>query len=87
MAAGPPFHRDENTTAARGSSRKVKAPGKGHAQEAVAFAKSIQTGAVAPIPWSHLRAVTLASILAVRSLREGIAFDLDGADAETSSKQ
>ena len=70
------------TTAGRGKSRTVKAVGKGYAQEAIAFAQSIRSGGAGPIPWLHLRDVSLASILAVRSLREGIPFDLAGADAE-----
>ena len=49
---------------------------KGHAAEIEAFAKALATGGVAPISWDDLRAVSLAAILAVQSLREGCAFDL-----------
>ena len=49
---------------------------KGHRGEVEAFARAVTEGGDAPIPWEELRAVSLASILAVRSLREGIPFDL-----------
>ncbi len=42
---------------------------KGHRAEIAAFAQALADGVPAPIPWDDLRAVTLASILAVRSLR------------------
>jgi hypothetical protein len=38
----------------------------------------IASGGPAPIPWEELRAVTLASILAVRSLREGAVLEIPG---------
>ncbi len=61
------------TLCARGKTRKHKRKGqdKGHQAEIVAFAKVLQDGGAAPISWPDLRATTLASILAVRSLREG----------------
>ena len=49
---------------------------KGHQAEVEAFAHAVAGGGDAPIPWSHLRAVSLAAILAVRSLREGMPFEI-----------
>lgn len=47
---------------------------KGHKAEMVALVASLRAGRW-PIAWEDLRAVSLASILAVRSLREGTPFD------------
>jgi predicted dehydrogenase/threonine dehydrogenase-like Zn-dependent dehydrogenase len=44
---------------------------KGHAAEVAAFTKALTEGGPAPISWEELRGVSLAAILAVRSLREG----------------
>jgi predicted dehydrogenase/threonine dehydrogenase-like Zn-dependent dehydrogenase len=49
---------------------------KGHAAEVEAFARAVTAGGPAPIPWAELRAVSLAAILAVRSLREGVPLDV-----------
>lgn len=49
---------------------------KGHGAEIEAFAEAVKRGGEWPIPWGDLRAVSLASILAVRSLREGYPFEL-----------
>lgn len=49
---------------------------KGHQAELAAFINAIRVGGDAPISWEELRATTLASILAVRSLREGMPIDL-----------
>jgi predicted dehydrogenase/threonine dehydrogenase-like Zn-dependent dehydrogenase len=56
--------------------QKLGSQDKGHAAEVAAFADALARGGAAPIPWNELRATTLASILAVRSLREGMPFDL-----------
>jgi predicted dehydrogenase/threonine dehydrogenase-like Zn-dependent dehydrogenase len=48
---------------------------KGHTEEMRIFGQAALQGGEWPIPWSDMRAVTLASILAVRSLREGTPFD------------
>ena len=66
------------TTCARGKTRKQKLgrQDKGHQAEVDAFAQAVAAGGEAPISWEELRSVSLASILAVRSLREGAAFDL-----------
>ncbi len=50
---------------------------KGHAAEIERFAKAIKDGEAAPIPWDELRAVSLASILAVQSLRQGMPMDVE----------
>ncbi len=68
----------EVTTCSGGRTRKHRLPqqDKGHRAELEAFAQALRQGATAPIPWGDLRAVTLASLLAVRSLREGIPFEV-----------
>ena len=48
---------------------------KGHQEEIIQWGQSINQGKPSPISWPEIRAVTLASILAVRSIREGQAFD------------
>ncbi len=66
------------TLCARGKTQKHKLKGqdKGHQAEIVTFAKTLQQGSDPPISWSDLRSVTLASILAVRSLREGLPLEI-----------
>ena len=49
---------------------------KGHRAEIAAFATALAKGGTAPIPWNELRDVSLASLLAVQSLREGWPLDL-----------
>jgi predicted dehydrogenase/threonine dehydrogenase-like Zn-dependent dehydrogenase len=49
---------------------------KGHAAEVLRFAEALVKGGPAPISWDELRAVTLAALLAVRSLRESVPFDI-----------
>jgi predicted dehydrogenase/threonine dehydrogenase-like Zn-dependent dehydrogenase len=65
-------------TSVGGRVRKKKSWGqdKGHSAELEAFIAAIRDGGPASIPWSELRAVTLAAILAVRSLREGVPFEI-----------
>ncbi len=61
------------TTYARGKCSIVKArQDKGHAAEVNAFLQACATGSESPISWPELRAVTLTSLLAVQSLREGV---------------
>jgi predicted dehydrogenase/threonine dehydrogenase-like Zn-dependent dehydrogenase len=60
----------------RTSRRKLRGQDKGHRAEIAAFADALVKGGTAPIPWPELRAVTLASLMAVRSLREGLPIDL-----------
>jgi predicted dehydrogenase len=66
------------TTCAGGRTRtrRLGSQDKGHRAEIVAFVDALTRGGDWPIPWADLRAVSLASILAVRSLREGVAFDI-----------
>jgi predicted dehydrogenase len=47
---------------------------KGHQWEFAAFLSACRTGGPAPIPWDQLYGVTWASLMAVRSLREGSPF-------------
>ena len=50
---------------------------KGHRGEFAAFLDACRSGGEWPIPWTELYAVTWASLMAVRSLREGRPFDMD----------
>ncbi len=50
---------------------------KGHAAGLEAFVHACLEGTASPIPWAHLRASSLAAILAERSAREGVAFEVD----------
>lgn len=58
---------------------------KGHRQEVESFADAVARGGEAPIPWRDLRAVSVASILAVRSLREGVPFEVPGGTLDTAT--
>lgn len=49
---------------------------KGHAAEIDAFAGAVAGQGEPPISWNELRATTLAAILAVQSLREGVPFQI-----------
>lgn len=68
----------ELTTVANGKVKTGKRwqQDKGHRAEIEAFARALSGGGPSPIPWHEIRAVSLASILAVRSLREGLPFDI-----------
>ena len=66
------------TTAVSGKTQTIKVSGKGHVEEVQAFAKALRTGGEAPISWDELYRVSLAAILAVRSLREGVPFEVPG---------
>lgn len=63
-------------TTYRGGRKSVKKhrQDKGHAAEIDAFAAAVAGLEQPPISWPELRATTMASILAVQSLREGIPF-------------
>jgi predicted dehydrogenase/threonine dehydrogenase-like Zn-dependent dehydrogenase len=66
--------------------RRKRADGgrdKGHRAEFVAFLNAIRQGFAAPIPWSHIRGTTWASLAAVESLRHGdpVWDDQEGTDA------
>lgn len=66
------------TTCVRGKVKTVRlgVQDKGHSQEIHEFARAIIERSTPPISWNELRATTLASILAVRSLREGCPFNI-----------
>lgn len=49
---------------------------KGHTAEVAAFAAAVNGEANPPIAWKELRTTTLAAILAVQSLREGVPFTI-----------
>jgi predicted dehydrogenase/threonine dehydrogenase-like Zn-dependent dehydrogenase len=68
----------ELTTSVAGKVKTHKpwAQDKGYRAEIEAFAQALAKGGTSPIPWDEIRAVSLASILAVRSLREGMPFDV-----------
>jgi predicted dehydrogenase len=68
----------EITTAANGKVKTDKRwqQDKGHRAEIEAFAEALVKGGPSPIPWDEIRSVSLAAILAVRSLREGLPFDI-----------
>jgi predicted dehydrogenase len=50
---------------------------KGHRAEFAAFIDACRSGGTWPIPWSQIYAVTWASLMAVRSLREGTPINLE----------
>jgi predicted dehydrogenase len=56
--------------------RKLGGQDKGHSAEIAAFAQALCEGGPPPIPWEEIRATTLASLLAVRSLREGMPMEV-----------
>lgn len=65
------------TTCASGKTRtqKLKGHDKGHGAEIIEFARAVTNG-ITPIPWSDLRTVTLTTLLAVQSIREGMPLDI-----------
>lgn len=58
------------------ATKRFRAQDKGHTNEVIAFLNAIREGRESPICWRDIYAVSLASILAVRSLREGVPFDM-----------
>lgn len=60
----------------RTKATKTRGQDKGHTAEIDAFVEAITGGGEAPIPWTDLRAVSLAAILAVRSIREGMPMEI-----------
>jgi predicted dehydrogenase/threonine dehydrogenase-like Zn-dependent dehydrogenase len=67
----------ETVTCIGGKTQKVgRRQDKGHGAELAAWTRSLKAGGASPISWEELRSVSLASILAVRSLREGIPFEV-----------
>ncbi|MEO1525421.1 MAG: bi-domain-containing oxidoreductase [Planctomycetota bacterium] len=77
----------EITLCSKGKSKTSRMKrNKGHEAEILAWAQSLSKGGRAPIDWEDLRATTLASILAVRSLREGEPIWLDSSFAQAHSE-
>jgi predicted dehydrogenase/NADPH:quinone reductase-like Zn-dependent oxidoreductase len=68
----------EVTLCSNGKIKKTRLLGqdKGHRGEVEAFSNSLINGDPSPILWEDLKRVTLASLLAVRSLREGVPFNV-----------
>jgi len=68
----------EVVTCANGKMKKIHLgrQNKGHREEIEAFADALIKGDPSPISWEEIYTTTLASILAVRSIHEGIPFDI-----------
>jgi predicted dehydrogenase len=66
----------EVITSTGGKRKKQRAwsQDKGHRAEVAEFTRVVAAGGENPIPWEELRAVSLAAILAVQSIREGVPF-------------
>jgi predicted dehydrogenase len=66
------------TTCSNGKTKSAGSWGqdKGHRAEIEAFVAALSRGGTAPITWAELRAVSHAAILAVRSIREGVPFEI-----------
>ena len=60
---------------------------KGHQEEFAVFFSACRTGGPAPIPWDHLYGVTWASLMAVRSLREGSPFTVEAFQEQSSAEE
>lgn len=65
------FHSVTTCDSGRTRTQSLRGQDKGHAAEILAFAEAVQGKTSVPIRWAELRSVTLASILAVQSLRDG----------------
>jgi predicted dehydrogenase/threonine dehydrogenase-like Zn-dependent dehydrogenase len=68
----------EVVTCVQGRRRRVRAwrQDKGHRAEIDAFARALAGGSSSPTPWPDVRAVTVASVLATRSLKEGVPLEV-----------
>lgn len=68
----------ETTVVAGGKTdrHKALAQDKGHRAELSEFVAAVTEGRPSPISWREIRAVSVASVLAVRSLREGVPFEV-----------
>ncbi|MGO8820643.1 MAG: bi-domain-containing oxidoreductase [Desulfomonilaceae bacterium] len=55
---------------------KYRGQDKGHAAEVEAFSRATTNAGDWPISWDDIRTVSIASILAMRSIREGVAFEI-----------
>ncbi|MFH1116231.1 MAG: Gfo/Idh/MocA family oxidoreductase, partial [Pseudomonadota bacterium] len=70
------FRRVELCAGGKIKRHKSRSQDKGHRAEIQAFAEALVHGGEPPISWEEIRSVSLASILAVRSIREGVPFDI-----------
>ncbi len=70
------FRKASGTAGGRARSLWSGGQDKGHRAEVEAFARAVREGGAWPITWKELRAVTLAALLAVQSLREGVPFEV-----------
>ena len=70
------FRKASGTAGGRARSLWFGGQDKGHRAEVEAFARAVREGGPWPISWEELRAVTLAALLAVQSLREGVPFEV-----------
>jgi predicted dehydrogenase/threonine dehydrogenase-like Zn-dependent dehydrogenase len=70
------FREIETCAGGRAKKTNLGRQDKGHAAELKAFADALTGKVSPPMSWAEIRAVTLASILAVRSIREGVPFDV-----------
>ena len=70
------FREVETCTNGRTKKTSLGRQDKGHVAELKAFADALTGKTASPMSWDDIRAVTLASILAVRSIREGMPFDI-----------
>jgi predicted dehydrogenase len=68
----------EIETCSGGRTRKTSlgTQDKGHSAELRAFADALTGKSESPMSWNDIRAVTMASILAVQSIREGVPFEV-----------
>jgi len=66
------------TLVANGKTKRKKgwSQDKGHRAEIKAFSTALNEGSEAPISWDDIKSVSIASIMAVRSLREGFPIDI-----------
>jgi predicted dehydrogenase len=55
---------------------KYRSQDKGHTAEIEAFSQAVTIAGDWPISWDEMRTVSIASILAVRSIREGVPFEI-----------
>jgi predicted dehydrogenase/threonine dehydrogenase-like Zn-dependent dehydrogenase len=58
--------------------KRYRRQDKGHGGEVAAFVEALVDNGRPPISWQDIRGVFLATVLAVRSIREGIPFDIPG---------
>jgi predicted dehydrogenase/threonine dehydrogenase-like Zn-dependent dehydrogenase len=70
------FKKVSLVSSGRSQEKSLASQDKGHSAEVKLFADALSGHGSPPFSWAELRSVTLAGILAVRSLREGFAFEI-----------